>query len=350
MSRTLCNIFIIITLTSCSTTTTQSFNLDSDAIEREARIQKEIAFKQQLKYNKKLFDVGYPILKSNADLCGEDVHFRMAAGWASIEQYDREWREAASLILGLDEKLRFVTVSEKGPAGMAGIKNRDIIVSINDIDPGETKREHDKFNKEFTKLQKNNETIKVVVQRGDELINFDLNMDRVCNYPISLGENDFVNAYADGNNIVIEKGMMRFVEDDIELGLVIAHELGHNAMKHMDKRMTNYAVGSIFDIAAAAYGVNTGGLFGESGAMIFSKEFEDEADYVGLYYMHRAGMDISNAGNFWRRMAAEHPGAIRSNHAATHPATPERFLKIDITVDEINEKVKYGEPVIPSFE
>ena len=66
--------------------------------------------------------------------------------------------------------------------------------------------------------------------------------------------------------------------------------------------------------------------------------------------MQRAGLDITDAGDFWRRMAAEHPGAIRTNHAASHPATPERFLKIDLAIEEIKEKIELGELVIPNFE
>lgn len=349
--KNLFHIFLpLLVAVSCTTTSTQTYNLDRAAVEREAKIQKEIAFKQQLKYNKRLFDVGYPILKNNADLCGDDVHYRMGAGWSSIEQYSNEWKEAAASVLGLDSNLRFVSVNESSPAGKAGLKNRDIIISINGLEPGDSKRDHNRFTRDYRKLQKDNNFAEITVQRGEEVINFDFELDRVCNYPISLGESDAVNAYANGTNIVIEKGMMRFVEDDVELGLVIAHELGHNAMKHMDKKMSNYAVGSILDIAAAAYGVNTGGLFGETGAMVFSQEFENEADYVGLYYMYRAGMDITDAGDFWRRMAAEHPGAIRTNHAASHPATPERFLKIDLAIEEIKEKIELGELVIPNFE
>ncbi len=42
-----------------------------------------------------------------------------------------------------------------------------------------------------------------------------------------------------------------------------------------------------------------------------------------------ANGNIEEAPNFWRRMAAEHPGSIQRNHAATHPATPERFVALE---------------------
>jgi predicted Zn-dependent protease len=54
---------------------------------------------------------------------------------------------------------------------------------------------------------------------------------------VVLSESDAVNAFADGEKVVITKGMMRFVENDRELSLVIAHEMAHNAMGHTDNKL-----------------------------------------------------------------------------------------------------------------
>ena len=97
--------------------------------------------------------------------------------------------------------------------------------------------------------------------------------------------------------------MIRFAQKDEELGLVIAHELGHNIMDHVSKLRSNSILGTIVDLAAAYYGVNTQGIFGQVGATMYSQEFEAEADYVGIYYMERAGYSIDNVANFWRNMA-----------------------------------------------
>jgi hypothetical protein len=48
-------------------------------------------------------------------------------------------------------------------------------------------------------------------------------------------------------------------------------------------------------------------------------------------------------------MAAEHPGSIKSNHAASHPATSERFLAIEKTVAEIRLKAESGQNLTPDL-
>ena len=182
------------------------------------------------------------------------------------------------------------------------------------------------------------------VKRAQNIINLDVIQDTICDYPAVLSESDAVNAYADGERIIITKGMMRFARDDQDLALVIAHELGHNLMGHIDKKQSNTLFGTLLDLAAAANGVDTQGIFGSAGAGAFSQDFEAEADYVALYYLHAAGWSLEGVADFWRDMAAEHPSSIGSNHSASHPATSERFIAISKTIDEINHKVAQGLP------
>ena len=63
--------------------------------------------------------------------------------------------------------------------------------------------------------------------------------------------------------------MMRFAVDDTDLAIVVGHELAHNVMTHSSKKMANYVLGSIVDILAAIYGVNTQGMFGQAGIVDF---------------------------------------------------------------------------------
>jgi predicted Zn-dependent protease len=80
--------------------------------------------------------------------------------------------------------------------------------------------------------------------------------------------------------------------------------------------------------------------------MAYSQDFESEADYVGMYFMRRAGFDIDDVEAVWRRMAVEHPESIRL--AYTHPTTAERFLVLARTRDEIRTKEASGEPLVPN--
>jgi predicted Zn-dependent protease len=108
--------------------------------------------------------------------------------------------------------------------------------------------------------------------------------------------------------VTVTSGMVRFCQTNDELALVVGHEMAHNAMNHMKSKRANAAGGLIVDILFAAIGVNTQGGFAKLAGNAYSPAFEQEADYVGLYYTARAGFDISSAANFWRRMAIADPG------------------------------------------
>jgi hypothetical protein len=38
---------------------------------------------------------------------------------------------------------------------------------------------------------------------------------------------------------MVTRGMMNFARDDLELALVVAHEIAHNSMKHIDAKKQN---------------------------------------------------------------------------------------------------------------
>jgi len=164
-----------------------------------------------------------------------------------------------------------------------------------------------------------------------------------------------VNAYADGQKIVVGSGMMHFAKTDEELALVISHEYAHNIMGHVSSQQLNTMAGSILglvvDVAIASQGYSSEGAFqniGSSmGQLSYSAEFESEADYVGLYIMARAGFRIERAADFWRRMGGLNPESI--THGQTHPTTPERFIGVQKTIEEIRYKRAHNMPLLPDF-
>lgn len=81
--------------------------------------------------------------------------------------------------------------------------------------------------------------------------------------------------------------------------------------------------------------------------MVFSQDFEREADYVGMYLLARAGVNTSGVGEFWRRIAAEYPQNIKGSFTHTHPATAERYINIDAAHTEIGDKLLKGLPLLP---
>jgi hypothetical protein len=343
------SILAVLLVTACAAPSTVRMSYDSAELQAEAEIQRELAFKKFLSYSNRLNTVSYPILKSASKFCPDDIVNSFGAEGSTSADFKDEWNTAANKILG-GPGYTVTWVAKGGAAATSGVAVNDKILSVNGVEFGEGKKQQKKFYAEVGRIRTaSSSEAELRIKRGEEVLNLDINLDKICGFPVVLSESDQVNAYANGKQIIITKGMMRFAQDNQQLSLVIAHELGHNVMDHMDKTMSNYWLGSIVDIAAAAYGINTYGTFGNAAARVFSQDFEAEADYVGLYYMHAADLPLEGVADFWRSMAAEHPASIGSNHAATHPATPERFLAISKTINEINDKIATGVDVSPNI-
>ena len=131
-------------------------------------------------------------------------------------------------------------------------------------------------------------------------------------------------------------------------GVVLGHELAHNALGHVRQKTAQSLAGRLADLAILIFaGVDTGGWLTQISTLVYSKEFEADADYMGLYFTALAGYNIQIAPTLWRRMAVEHPGSIKGNWLATHPSSPERAVALEKTIAEINEKKAKGMPLLP---
>lgn len=176
-----------------------------------------------------------------------------------------------------------------------------------------------------------------------------------CYYYFKMSRDEEINSQADGKNIIIFTGMMRFVENDDELAAVMAHEFAHDLMGHVQAQKKNAILGKVLGLAvdalASSQGLDTDGEIAKAGTEIgtltYSIDFEKEADYIGMYVMARAGYDLSKAGNLWRRMSIEDSEGVYSS--ATHPSNPERFVALQKTINEINYKRKHHLPLVPDF-
>ncbi len=343
------------TLTACAPTT-QRVRVSDGAAEAEARKQRQIALQAYLEDQQRLLRVSYPLLTRGSDLCGDDIRYTTGMALAnSSTLLTEQFKESAESVYKLSNAVQVVYVVPGSAADKAGIRSGDTITQVGSWRTSGDGSEVVKQTLNQIKEQSSNgQPLRVDIRRpakntiqSQSLL---ITPDRACSYPVVLGQGDEVNAYADGNQVVVQRGMMRFATSDTELGLVISHEIAHNSMGHMRAKMTNYTLGTILDIATQLLlKVPTQGLFGSLGGNAFSQGFEAEADYVGLYIMAQAGGDIDNAPQFWRRMATLSPAAIQSSHTATHPATPERFVALEETVKEIKAKKAAGKPLIPNL-
>lgn len=338
---------VAILLSSCVVAPkTARVKLDETAVASEARKQRELAVKTHFTQSARLEAIAWPILRHNADLCKNNT--RQSAGFTlrNVHHYkDADMQQAARDALHMDSHARIYMLNAQSPAAEAGISEGDIVSAINGKHIPATGAAPGVI-ASIMKASANTAswTVETVNAAGDSHRHV-IDTVSICDFGVRLDESDTVNAFADGRNIILTQGMLRFTENEQELSLVVGHEIAHNIMQHISAKTTNYLLGTLLDLAAASYGVNTQNAFGKMSANAYSQDFEAEADYVGMYLIARAGYPLDGSADFWRKMAAIHPGSITSNHASSHPATPERFIAIEQSVEEIKRKVANNEPL-----
>jgi len=345
----------VLMLSGCAGPHTAPPRADTQAVHQETLEQKRLIYQRALQDNARVTAVAFPLLAANAEFCGRNLRpMDGMSGW-TLDGFPRSEQPMVHQLFGLTNAVTLSNVVPGSPAAQAGLRAGDILVSINGTRVGQGQRGlRDASN---LLQQTGMRPRQIHFSRGGQIRNTVVTPVQGCAYPVGIDQNDFrINAYADGQRIVITRGMLRFVENDTELALVVAHELAHNAMGHVPKKMTNALAGALgglaVDLLLGSAGVHTGNqasqLGGQMGAMSHSVAFEQEADYVGMYFMARAGFETGNVATFWRRMAVEQ-GDAAVEIRRTHPTSPERFVAINATHQEIQAKKRAGQPLAPNL-
>jgi predicted Zn-dependent protease len=153
-----------------------------------------------------------------------------------------------------------------------------------------------------------------------------------------------INAAADGRVLAITSGLFDLTKSDDELALILGHELAHNVLGHL--KATPVAARKSGGILDAFMRATIGTAVAGTVTPPFSIANEKEADYAGLYFMARAGYDITAAESFWRRL---NETTRATSVAKTHPSGPERLKAIEATVAEIKAKQKAKKPLEPNL-
>jgi predicted Zn-dependent protease len=161
------------------------------------------------------------------------------------------------------------------------------------------------------------------------------NSDCKVPFTIKIIDSDEINAMAlPGGFFYVNSGLILNADEEAELAGVMAHETAHVCAHHIARQMTraNWAqIGSIpliFIGGWTGYGIYEGASIGIPMTFLkFSREFEAQADYLGVQYMYRAGYDPQAFITFFEKVQAlekRKPGLV-SKAFSDHPQTPDRI-------------------------
>lgn len=151
-----------------------------------------------------------------------------------------------------------------------------------------------------------------------------------------------INAFAvPGGVIGINVGLLLNAETEAELAAVLAHELGHLSQRHFARQLADnkqnqwlYLAGFLSTLALAAAGDGQGAAAMSattSAAMVdkrlsYSRQYEQEADRIGLQTLADAGLDPHAMPAFFQRLERQTRMASSiPEFVLTHPLTGSRI-------------------------
>jgi len=350
LAHKLATVLAIILLGGCATTSTVPTSASDVAIEAEKRIQAGLVVRTYKTDAERLYRLAYPIYQASTALCRADKvgpSFGLL-GVATLDTVPVDYRDAAQTELGLTQAVSVTFLPVDSAAAKSGVQLGDQIIGVGTTAIPVGRMGLVSYARAAQTIEASVRTLDLTILRQGSQLVIPVELELLprigLNYDVF---SSMVNAWADGTSINFTRGLIRAMPADASISMVVAHELAHNCQGHIEAKRTNAMGGLLLDLLAASAGVNTQGTFTDFAARAYSADFEREADYVGLYYLARAGVSVSDARDAYRLLTIETGGSLTAGYGATHPANPERFVRMEATEREIVNKQNSGQPLIP---
>jgi predicted Zn-dependent protease len=183
-----------------------------------------------------------------------------------------------------------------------------------------------------TKFITDPQVVEYVNRVGQNIVK---NSDCKVPFTIKVIDSDEINAMAlPGGFFYVNSGLILNADEEAELAGVMAHEIAHVCAHHAVREQTrmNYAqlgtIPLIFIGGWTGYGIYEAASLGVPITFLhFSREFEAQADYLGVQYMYRSGYDPQAFISFFEKVQAlekRKPGMV-AKAFSDHPQTPDRI-------------------------
>lgn len=170
------------------------------------------------------------------------------------------------------------------------------------------------------------------------------NSDAKVPFTFQLIDDPGLNAFAlPGGFIFVHSGLIKVAETEAELAGALAHEVAHVAARHMTRQATRSQIVNLATIPLLVLGGWTGYAVRQGAGigipmtfLAFSRDYESEADFLGVQYAYAAGYDPNGAIEVFEKMQSlerTRPGVL-SRVFATHPMNADRIRKSQQAIQE----------------
>ncbi len=175
---------------------------------------------------------------------------------------------------------------------------------------------------------------------------------------ISVLQSREINAFAlPGGYLFVERGLLEAADNESELAGVIAHEVAHDTARHSYKLMKKATIASLlYQAAQIGAMILTGGAAGIAMSYILqygfyglglvidlkllgiSRDYELEADQLGVQYAWNAGYDPSGFVRFFDKMATKQGYVNSVSWFRTHPPFFQRMVQTEREIMFLQQK------------
>lgn len=258
----------------------------------------------------------------NADLCRKRVRHLFGFSATNKYSYSPLLTQTASETAGLGERLQVTNVISGSGAEKAGVQTGDILLTIEGLPVPQGRSAESEVVKMLSPIVSKKTAVTMTVSRQGYQQQLVVPLTLSCGFRVELGHTDHVNAYSDGNRILVTRGMMRFAKTDNELAYVIGKEMAHNVLNHARTLKTKATNRKIidnliqFDSQTYRYTISTKPM---------TRQFDTDSDILGLAMALRSGYEIDSAVHFWSRLIQAYPSSNPTAYTAIHPNSQARL-------------------------
>ena len=172
-------------------------------------------------------------------------------------------------------------------------------------------------------------------------------------YRFFVVQSPVLNAFAvPGGYVFVFSGLLARANSEDELAGVLAHEIGH-AHAHHAVRLQSAAspwtvaalLGMLLSFVHPVLGAGAMAA-AQTATLHYSRDFEQEADFLGLRFATQAGYDPHALGGFFKELLSEqrlNPTGLPP-YMLSHPVTEDRVSNVEATITTQKLRTPAGRP------